>query len=617
LPHRHSRARWGTLPVLIALAVPLMSAAPANAAAPGEYRGYLTSPTASSSTYVVTDSSGGTYFTSTPDTVDGSVGAVTGDGPTIAYVTEDDTATSYVDRLHLRTPAGADTIVYTGRPGEDLAEPSISSDGRDILFTADDSKSSAIVAVDTSSSVVRTVRSSTRTAYYGPSFSPDGTYLSWAQEDDTWSDVVVARFHTGAAAVLAHLAVNDVEFTDTAWSPVSGQLAVVRNEYNASIDDTVAALQLFDITRDTNRVVLHGSVDSSGRIVDYVEPAWTADGQNLLATKLTTVGQNTNGELVAISPYDGTEQAVPASNYAGSPSAAAPAPSDTDAPGPPNMLQLQNYGTSAHLTFTPPGAGDVADYIVTRVEGDAADTPTASIEITRTLGQTADVPLPAAATTYGISVFARDWSGNISPAAKVSVTSAPAATLTMSTPRPRINWRDGVKATGALTTDAGPVSGAKVTLYARRALTSTALPVASATTDDRGDYTLTYNPQWTAEYQVRFDGNASAFTTTSPKTVVTVVPTINFIPRTVPIRLGQTVALVGNMGPNHAGQIITFQRKVDGVWRYLTSTRLSASSTYRLVYKPNARGSWDLRAYQPSDGDHAAASSAGHIINVT
>jgi hypothetical protein len=615
LPHVPGRLR--ALPLAAVLALPLLAALPSSpaAAATGPYLGYL-SESSAGTRYVAYDGDGAVVFSSTPDAVDGALGAATDSGPTVAYVTEEDTTTSYVDRLHLRAPDGTDTLVYSATPGADISEPSIAPNGHDVLFALDTDTTSAILSVNAQTRDVRTIRSSTSTGYFGPSFSPDGEYLSWAQVGQYYSDVVVTRFATGAAQVISKISTDTSAYTDTAWAPDSATIVAVRDDYDASIDDSISSLAVIDVRSQNLHIAVRGQVNGDGSITDYLEPTWAADGDTILMTKLTSTGDQVRGELVKLPPNQGGyTDPVPTQGYAGSPSVAAPRVADGTAPGAPTNLAAVPQGAVARVTFALPGDSDLADLVVTRTVGEAADTATADIEVARTWTDHVDVALPQPGTTYGISVFARDWSGNLSPAAKVSVTSAGASTLTVSTPPARIHWRLGVKLIGTLA-NGSPLPNEKVTLFARRAMTSTFVPVASSTTNGEGNYTLTYNPPWTVELQVRFAGSPRGYAAVSAKRVVTVVPAANLSVSTYAIRLGASFTLTGNVGPNHAGQIVYIQRKVSGVWRNIASTRLSSTSTFRLVYRPNARGTWEMRAYKPADGDHASTTSAGRTVQV-
>jgi Tol biopolymer transport system component len=613
----HVRGRLRALPLIAVLALPLLAVLPSQAAvaATGHYLGYL-SDSSTGTRYVAYDGDGVAVFTSTPDAVDGALGAVTDSGPAVAYVTEHDTTTSYVDRLHLRTPDGTDTLVYSATPGVDISEPSIAPNGHEVLFALDSDTTSAILSVDAQTGDVRTIRSSTSTAYFGPSFSPDGAYLSWAQVGKYYSDVVVTRYATGAAQVISQISTDSAAYSDTSWAPNSATVVAVRDDYDASIDDSYASLAVIDVRSHSLHIAVRGQVNGDGSITEYLEPTWAADGQTMLMTKLTRRGDAVQGELVKLPPNQGGyTDPVPTQGYAGSPSAASQVGTDGTAPRAPSDVSAQLLGAVARVTFALPGDSDLADLVVTRTVGDAADTPTAETEVARVWSDHVDVPLPQPDTTYGISVFARDWAGNLSPAGKVSVTSAATSTLTVSSPPARIHWRLGVKLIGTLA-NGSPLPNEKVTLFARRAMTSTFVPVASSTTNGEGNYTLTYNPPWTVELQVRFAGSPRGYAAVSAKRVVTVVPAANLSVSTYAIRLGASFTLTGNVGPNHAGQIVYIQRKVSGVWRNIASTRLSSTSTFRLVYRPNARGTWEMRAYKPADGDHASTTSAGRTVQV-
>ena len=245
-----ARPRWAALPLLASLSLTFVAALPAAvaSAAAGDFLGYL-SDSPAGARYVVFDSAGTQVISSPPGAVDGAVGAVTDGRPTVAYVEEVDSGTSYVDRLHVISPDGGDALVYTAPVGRDVGQPAIAPNGRDVLFTLDDDSTSAILDVDASTRALRTIRSSTSTAYFGPSFSPDGEYLSWAQESRFYSDVVVARFSTGAATVLTEASVDNVIYTDTSWSPDSAEIVAERDAYNQYIDDTVGSVEVVDVRR--------------------------------------------------------------------------------------------------------------------------------------------------------------------------------------------------------------------------------------------------------------------------------------------------------------------------------------------------------------------------------
>jgi hypothetical protein len=616
MSHAQGRSRWTALPLALALAVPLLAAlpaAPASAQGAAEYRGYL-SDAAGGARYLVTDpATAQVVFTSPAGAVDGALGHVTDAGPTVAYVAED---AAHVDRLHLVEPGAADRVVYTGPAGFDVSEPSIAPDGSSVLFCLDDPKTSAILSVDAGSQAVRTVRRSTAVTYAGPSYSPDGSHLSWTQASDVKSDVVTAAAATGAATVVASS--DFIQYLDSAWSPDGSRLLTVRLEQEYGTGTPVTSLELFDLRAGTYRVVLRGGTTSSG-VMAFGEPTWAADGRSFYASKATQAAppsSTVTGELVHDSIEPGSfADPVPTTAYAGSPSVAGPALRDTSAPAPATGLAASVSGATAHLSFTLPADPDLAEVVVTRSVGAAADTPTATITVGGTRDVTFDVPLPAAGTDYGISVFTRDWSGNLGPAAQLGVRSPDASVTTVSTPPSRIAYRGVVRLSGQVTANGVGVPGT-VALYARRAGTTTPVRVTSVATAADGSYALSYTPTATAEYQVRFAGTDRGYPSLSAKRVVTVVPKVTLAASASRVLRGGTVTLSGSVAPGRSGQVVSIQRYVAGAWRTLASTRLSSTGAYSYALHPSTRGTWTLRVLVPAGIDHALAVSPTRVLTV-
>lgn len=612
------RSRWTAVPLALALVVPALAALPgsASAAAGAEYRGSLVD-SAAGTRYAVTDAAGAAVFTSPYGAVDGAVGAVTTDGPTVAYVAEQDTATSYVDRLHVAAPGGPDAVIYTAAAGKDVSEPALSPDGSAVLFALDDDTSSALLAVDLRSGAVRTVRQSTQTSYAGPSFSPDGTWISWAQATGIRSDVVTARYATGAAIVVASRISESSGYLDTAWSPDGRMLAV---SYGRGADGTdVTSLERVDPLSRTSWVLVRGYTTDTGA-VHYGEPTWSADGRSGYATQLTESGDDLSVALVRLPTADSSEvEPVAGPGFAGSPSFAGPPLHDDVAPGPVVQLAATREGATAHLSFQPGAGDDVAEWVVTRSEGAPAATPTASIEITRTRAALVDVPLPKPGTEYGVSVFTRDWSGNLSPATTVSLQTPPTSAVSVSASPGRVTYLKYTYFSGKVIVNGTPLRDGTVTLYVRRAMTSTVRAVSNDTTAADGSYVIPHIPDATSEYYVRFDGNGSpeAYPSVSAKKVVTVVPLVSFGLSAGRTTVGRAVTVTGRVSPAHVGQVVDVQRYVgNGAWRTIATTRLSSSSVYTYALKPGSRGTWVLRVVKRADADHLLALSPSRTLYV-
>jgi len=614
--HARGRSSRIALPLAALLALPLTAvlAGPAAAADVPTYRGYLSGIGDATHYTVVNTATGATSFVSGPVAIDGAVGPVSDLGPSVVYVSREPYAGGTLDRLHRVASGGGDTVLYSAAKDVSITEPSVSAGGTTVAFALDDPKSSAVLTVDVATKATRTLRRSTATTYFGPSFSPDGEYLSWAQEGDTSSQVVVARLETGAASVLSTS--TAVGYEDTAWSPDGSQLALTLVEPDQA-GSPVYSVALQDLRTGVQRRVLRGTRTAS-QAIGYGDPAWAPDSLSVLSSRAVITASGADPSLVRVATAEGSQpEAVPATSYAGSPSESGPArPSDSTAPAPVTALTATVGGATAHLTYTLPADADLADVLVTRTEGGAADTATASIRVGQTREVSMDVPLPAAGTDYGLSVFSRDWSGNLGPAAKVQVTSPAASTLIVSAPPARVGYRSAVHLTGRLTGATGPLDGQRVVLYARRAGTSTPVAVTSATTAADGSYALTHTPSWTVEYQVRYAGSDRGYPSASAKRVVSVVPAVSLGLSASRIVRGGAVTLGGSVAPSHAGALVSVQRYVGGTWRTIASTRLSAASSYRYVLRPATAGTWTLRVVKPADADHLQAVSPTRGLSV-
>jgi hypothetical protein len=366
-------------------------------------------------------------------------------------------------------------------------------------------------------------------------------------------------------------------------------------------------MQVMSIRGGGGTKVAVGSVDET-RAVLYGEPTWAADGSAVYASRSTVVVEEGSDELVRI-PTDGSgASAVPTAGYVGSPSVAAPsAVPDAVAPAAVSGLSGSITGGTAHITFDLPADDDLAEVIITQVAGAAADTPTSTIEIGRTRSVSFDFPLPAPGRDYGVSVFSRDWSGNLSPAAKILLRSPEIVPVSLSVSATRVTYRTAVRLSGRV---GGAGAGGQVlVLYARRAMTQSQVAVATARTAADGSYAFTYTPQWTAEYYVFFGGSADAYPVASPKRVVAVVPIVSLTLSASRTVVGRAVYLSGGVAPWHPGQLVSIQRYYSGAWRTIARARLSSSSGYRFALKPGTRGTWPLRVVKGADNDHLLAVS--------
>jgi hypothetical protein len=82
------------------------------------------------------------------------------------------------------------------------------------------------------------------------------------------------------------------------------------------------------------------------------------------------------------------------------------------------------------------------------------------------------------------------------------------------------------------------------------------------------------------------------------------------------LRLRSATAAYGRTTPSAARLVVTVQRLVAGRWRTYATGRVLSTSTWSLILRPTARGSYVLRAVVAADATHLAAVSASRTLTV-
>lgn len=85
---------------------------------------------------------------------------------------------------------------------------------------------------------------------------------------------------------------------------------------------------------------------------------------------------------------------------------------------------------------------------------------------------------------------------------------------------------------------------------------------------------------------------------------------------TTSVTAGRAATLSGSVGPKHAGQRVTLQRQVGGVWRDHRTATLSSRSSYRFTLLTTTRGTSSYRVVQPADADHVRGFSPVRTVRV-
>lgn len=169
---------------------------------------------------------------------------------------------------------------------------------------------------------------------------------------------------------------------------------------------------------------------------------------------------------------------------------------------------------------------------------------------------------------------------------------------------------------GALTDDAGGVSGAALELVGRPAGTAGEwTPAGAAITGAGGAFSFRVAPLASTEYQVRYPaGVATPEALADVRVAVQPRVTVSF---PAGLWLGQSVFLRGTVEPAYPeGTPVSIERKVDGRWQAFVGTSLDAASRFDCRWTPTEFGYYRLRARVEADAAHDAGASAARMVIV-
>jgi Tol biopolymer transport system component len=443
--------------------------------------------------------------------------------------------------------------------------------------------------------------------------SPDGRYLAF----DRRGSIVLTRT-TGDDAFVLRAGSTSNGYHQPRWSPDGRSLAAVHEVTGQG--SSLFLLHTSDAVRYT--VTSH----PAGTFVGA--PAWSGDSRQLYYSLLT--GSESAGyayNLRRVAALQGAQSQPVTSHPANgdwewSPHLGGGAGPVWDRTGSPPVYGSSTVELEA-LTVryaAAPAAADAARFVVRYSAGSVPPaTPADGTLAYRGLRRSVRVAGLTPATTYSFSVFAVDWSGNVSPAATKTLTTARRSSFVASTSPARITFGGAATIRGLLTDRAtGAVqSGKAAVLYARPTGSTTWTRVLSATTDSLGTVQVTRTPGRTTAYHWRFAGDSghgparSTAVTVEVRTKVTAA----FKDATVPV--GTAAYLVGSVAPGHAGKTVYLQRYYGGAWHSLKSARLSSTSRYSFSVRPSRAGKFRYRVVKPADTDHLRGISPERILTVS
>jgi hypothetical protein len=321
----------------------------------------------------------------------------------------------------------------------------------------------------------------------GGSWSPDGTLIAYASGR---TQVLIRPDGTGRTVR------SGFYFGD--WSPTGTEMAVLVIDELASQNVITGAL--------SNIVPIPGneSVD---------EVTWTPDGAGICAAYTGDVSPGAPpGAFTGVAcPHASIPGASQPSMGGG------PRPTDTNGtPGPVTGLSATPSPSTVALSWTPPAS--TPDFAGVSVRYALGNTPPATV----TSGLDGGRLLVNATSLQGlppdqpvsISVFSRDWFGNVSAPATATVTT-PHKTLSALAVHASpfdMTYETRSVVTGTLVDSfhRTPIAGATLAISRRVWQTTGAFqPVGSATTNAQGAFTFTQAPSISYDYLISYAGDAN------------------------------------------------------------------------------------------------------------
>jgi subtilisin family serine protease len=290
---------------------------------------------------------------------------------------------------------------------------------------------------------------------------------------------------------------------------------------------------------------------------------------------------------------------------------------DGTPPGPVGNLAAVAGVDSATLSWTNPSDPDLEALSVRHATGGVAPaTVGQGTEVYRGLGTSATARSLRQGVDHSFAVFAIDRAGNASEARAVTLLGT---ALTATASGSALAHGQDVTIQGRLTASStgAALAGRSVQLLVRSGGTSAWTRVATLTTTSTGAVSFTHQPQWNAEYALRFRGSQGHLGSQSSAVAVAVRHRVTANLSASSVRLGSSARLTGTVHPNHAGEPVLLQRNDGGTWRRIATATLSSTSTYSFTITPTSRGTAEYRVVRPADHDHARGRSKVRTLTVS
>jgi hypothetical protein len=170
---------------------------------------------------------------------------------------------------------------------------------------------------------------------------------------------------------------------------------------------------------------------------------------------------------------------------------------------------------------------------------------------------------------------------------------------------------------GLLRSGGDVLGGRSVRLEARTVTSDTWSLVDSGSTRATGSINFTFEPARTRVYRLHFLGGTTFDPSISDTRWIYVHPRVRFHLSDRSIDTGDPVRWNGRVLPNHGGDRVVLQRRVDGSWTRVDADRIGSGGAYSARWTPGSKGTKRLRVYFPKqDRDHLAGHSVARALEV-
>jgi hypothetical protein len=558
--------------------------------------------------------------------VAGAPATAAADGPPVVLVAEADRG---VVQLDPATGAVVRLLVPGGR------QPALSPDGSRLVFGLRDGAAQHLWVSDVTGAN-RVQLTSGAAVDSAPDWSPDGRRIALcraaASSPFTHPRIAVAN---SDASPGAHVVPGTEEGCNPSWSPDSALLAYATSEGiritdpegrtneplgasgsspDWSPDGQTIAVAHVGSESDISLVQFasgHSTVitEFEGYHATWQEPVWAPDGTSLYTSMYTESfpdehSQTHVGWGVEHRGIDGSRGGFWADRALTPSLGGGPAPARDTVPPAPVAATATAAMSAIDVDVSPQSEPDAAGAVVRYAAGDVAPAgPDDGLPGGRSVRGHVRLRHLLADTTYSISVFPVDWSGNVG-ARTVTAARTPhgvATSLRLSGVPEFMSYGESLVARGTLTREdtGGPVPVAEVELFGHLRGEPDRL-LGTFATDADGSISTRRVPSGETRYTFRYAGQdplqpATADALTRVRTVVRTELSRSVAPR------GTRVTARFRLVPTMVGRNVYVEQRLNGTVRRRTTLVSDASGTVTLSLYTGSRATYSITAFTYGD----------------